>query len=501
MIDLQDDYGNPLTLSESITMEMPAEMLGNASVLNGQSEVYLWSMNPDTGLWEEESPIFIVPRPQASNRKKRRTDVGVGYGDYIAVTEIHGIEVSFKYRNLDLRRSETCISKIRVYDNADTAQLTHARVDVITHGPPTAVSRFLSAGNGNGWNGYCVSAPCNRAGASIAVTWNNAEMTPLSPNEAIAAGTLTQQLIDSIAYKISDRNPNVIEVTMDKNAPGVGNTGPFYRIDGNKWRDSTACVNAMTGHDHHYFRFKQPSVECGDPPDPYTNTAYRADTCDMAKYQLWLPLRHNHARLFRGEFRAYYIKVAVPSDQLYTVEVTSFIADRNHRNTALIGQPYGTRKGCNSNSGRFDSAVCLEVRHPQDSHCGTLADDDYAETNTRIRVKVTSHQYMKVVRVDSSITTAEASDRSTFVMKLERINYGQEYGIYQGTSDRSIEQARMRALNSCKNARDGKYDESTATQGINHAVRFEGYDPVKRAKIRGRSRGRRRSRGRGWWFW
>ena len=332
-----------------------------------------------------------------------------------------------------------------------------------------------------GWNGYCASAPCSGARASIAVTLNNAEMTALSPDEAIAAGSLTQELIDNTAYGISASNPNVAEVTMDRNADGVGNTGPFYSHDG-WWRDSRACVNAMIDDGHHYFRFKQPSVECGtDPTDSYSDIALpTGNTCIVEKYQLWLPLRHNHDRYARSvEFKAYYIKVAVPSDQLYTVEATTFIdEDTDHSNGNLMGQPYGTRPGCNSNNGGLEGAVCLEVRHPQGSHCSRLAVNDFTETHTLIKVKVTSHQYMEAVDPASTITTVEPSDRSIFAMKLEDINYGHEYGIYRGSSDNNIEEAKERALNSCKNAQDGDYDDSTVTSASNYAVRFEGYDPL-----------------------
>ena len=476
VIDLQDEDGNRLSLSESVTMEIPVDLLGNATVVNGQSEVFLWSMNPDTGLWEEESPIILLePDETESSRKKRQTLSNIGFVSTYR-TIIHGIPVGYRYRNLDLRMSQTCHSKTRLYDEFHGfggKPVANARVSVIMQGRPNRVSQLLSRYNGDGSNGYCIAHPCfNGARAYVAVAYDNTEMEPVPRDQAHTY--LSAAYVTSLNYQTVG---NLAEVEMDRNA--VGSTGPLYNYY-RKWTRSVACENA--GEEHFHFRFKKPSPVICEPRefDPYSiATLPSGASCDYRKYQLWLPLRDNYNKLLTSTFQhvAYYIKVKLPDvDDVFRVQARSVMVDPRH-DARLRNQPYGSREKCNDNvvNGQRDTAVCVEIRVPKTCHCGLLNSFDIDEEYTQVEVRVTSHADAQVAEVDSDIDSGnvmQGAGQAAFVMRVAAENYGTEFGIYRGVHGSSYDEAKKHALFHCKNSNDNANTDPGTTDPTAYAVRF-----------------------------
>ena len=227
------------------------------------------------------------------------------------------------------------------------------------------------------------------------------------------------------------------------------------------------------------------TVDCDiDPFDAYTSSSLPnpPNACDYTKYQLWLPLRFHHERFhLLDTFSAFFIKVRFPADGVvYRTRAWSIIADPDH-DPRLINQPYGSREECNDNTanGQRDSAVCIEVRSPTQSHCSLFMSNDIDENFVRIEVDVTSHPNMSVAEVNSDILAYYRSDiiqgvgQRTFAMDMQNDNYGSVFGIYRGDGA-TFDLAKQSALRHCQNSADDDESEPSFTNPSDFAVRFAG---------------------------
>ena len=98
--------GRNLQVPGDVTLDVPAELVGDKADENGVSPVKLWSMNEKTGRWVVESDLVSAGGGN-STRAKRQSR---GFQ-----TTIKGIPITQTWYNFDAISTRTCYSKVRVF--------------------------------------------------------------------------------------------------------------------------------------------------------------------------------------------------------------------------------------------------------------------------------------------------------------------------------------------------------------------------------------------------
>lgn len=398
----------------------------------------LWSLNPDTGLWEEEGSLKVE-----HNRRGKREERTFLIGNM----EIR----ERRLFNLDVPENRRCYVKVRAFRSErfmPSEQVEGVVVSLINMEPaagyssnPRAWGRFDSVITGP--NGACLPAFCDeqRADAYSAYVMANLggeelEAVPSSPKHNPNLIGVPQPYLDKLNYRRSDHeDPRLKKTAFSINmAKASANTaerasGPVYAFE-----ELKECEEAPFSAPH--FRFSR--VE-GDRYDYNTVPFNEDDPMSWTEdYLSWWPKP--------TEYRACYIKVRVNSP--HELNVRSRNMGGTHPKT--VGQLYGLRdtRSIRDMDQANVSAVCLEFKCS-----GMLYDQERVD---RTLVKVIPQASCRREQVNpmlmeylvNHLPLVVNNDTNEFTMLAPLDPLGHNYGIYTVT-DQDPRTAKEMALGRC----------------------------------------------------
>lgn len=416
----------------------------------------LWSLNPDTGLWEEEGSLKM----EKKRRGKREERIFL-----IGNMEIR----ERRLFNLDVPEKRRCYVKVRAFRSErymPSEQVQGVVVSLINMEPtagysanPRAWGRFDSVVTGP--NGACLPAFCDeeKPDAYSAYVMANLggeglEAVASSPKFNPNVIGVPQPYIDKLNYRRSDHDdPRVKKTAFSINvAKPRANTaeegnGPVYPYENLK-----ECEEAPFSAAH--FRFSR--VE-GDRYDYNTVPFNEDDPMSWTEdYLSWWPKPM--------EYRACYIKVKINSP--HEINVRSRNMGGTHPKT--VGQLYGLRdtRSIRDMNQPSVSAVCLEFKCS-----GMLYDQERVD---RTLVKVTPQGSCKRNHVNTMLQDylvnhlplAVNNDTNEFTMLAPLDPLGHNYGIYTVT-DQDPRIAKEIALGRCF---DGTSDGTSRVMKSNEGI-------------------------------
>lgn len=416
----------------------------------------LWSLNPETGLWEEEGSLKMEEKRRG--KREERTFL-------IGNMEIR----ERRLFNLDVPENRRCYVKVRAFRSErfmPSEQVEGVVVSLINMEPaagyssnPRAWGRFDSAVTGP--NGACLPAFCDekRADAYSAHVMANLggeelEAVPSSPKLNPSVVGVPQPYLDKLNYRRSDHDDPRLKKTAfsinvakpSANAAEEGN-GPVYAFDGLK-----ECEEAPFSASH--FRFSR--VE-GDRYDYNTVPFNEDDPLSWTEdYLSWWPKPM--------EYRACYIKVKLNS--AHELNIRSRNTGGTHPKT--VGQLYGLRdtRSIRDMEQANVSAVCLEFKCS-----GMLYDQERVD---RTLVKVIPQGSCKRVHVNprlmeylvNHLPLVVNNDTNEFAMLAPLDPLGHNYGIYTVT-DQDPRMAKEIALGRCfDGTSDGTSRVMKSSEGV-----------------------------------
>lgn len=416
----------------------------------------LWSLNPDTGLWEEEGSLKV----EQSRRGKREERTFL-----IGNMEIR----ERRLFNLDVPENRRCYVKVRAFRSErfmPSEQVEGVVVSLINMEPaagyssnPRAWGRFDSVITGP--NGACLPAFCDeqRADAYSAYVMANLggeelEAVPSSPKPNPSLIGVPQPYLDKLNYRRSDHEDPRLKKTAfsinvakpSANAAEEVN-GPVYAFE--KLRE---CEEAPFSASH--FRFSR--VE-GDRYDYNTVPFNEDDPMSWTEdYLSWWPKP--------TEYRACYIKVKVNSP--HELNIRSRNTGGTHPKT--VGQLYGLRdtRSIRDMEQANVSAVCLEFK------CSGMLYDQERVDRTLVKVipqgscKREHVTPMLMEYLVNHLPLVVNNDTNEFAMLAPLDPLGHNYGIYTVT-DQDPRTAKEIALGRCfDGTSDGTSRVMKSSEGV-----------------------------------
>ncbi|KAM8889502.1 cartilage intermediate layer protein 1 isoform 1-T1 [Synchiropus picturatus] len=316
----------------------------------------LWSLNPDTGVWEEESQFSYTTTTGGHGRSKREERTFL-----IGNMEIR----ERRLFNLDVPENRRCFVKVRAYMSdkfLPSEQLEGVVISLINLEPkpgyssnPRAWGRFDSVITGQ--NGACLPAFCDAMRPDAYTAYVTAmmggeelEAAPSSPKMNPNIIGVSQPYLDKIDYQRSDHDDPALKKTAFKinlpkpNQNNLDETnGPIY-----PYQSMIACENAPVDANHfRFFRVEKDKYEYNVVPFEESDlTTWTGD------YLSWWPNPQ--------EFRACFIKVKIQGQK--EVMVRSQNHGGTHRQTK--GKLYGIRDIRSTRDMREanTSAACVEFK-------------------------------------------------------------------------------------------------------------------------------------------
>ena len=368
--------GRSLQVPGDVTVDVPAELVGDEADENGVSPVKLWSMNEKTGRWVVESDLVSAGGGNSSRTKRQSR----GFQ-----TTIKGIPITQTWYNFDAISTRTCYSKVRVFLANSSEQVEYARVGVIvTDGfARNSVSYVRASTDVNELDGYCVAHPCDNELRSLGSGADGSrglifadlfgdEATPL-PTDNVT--WLEPELVDELEYEVVN---NSIEVNL--NLRENDTIGPFYDWDYPKWRYSDRCSNATPLEN--YFHFTVPTKkDCTvTNPDPIETRAFsgKPKKCKANRIRQL----YSYPDIKDKWVTSCYLSVRFHPSTGYTDAIAY-----SYSGTAAIegklqpGDLYGTSQDCLKKDQYNQIYACLEIRAPSRVSCSVnpddIVDDDY----------------------------------------------------------------------------------------------------------------------------
>nr|XP_015220814.1 PREDICTED: cartilage intermediate layer protein 2 [Lepisosteus oculatus] len=317
----------------------------------------LWSLNPDTGIWEEESDFHVSRAASQGNGRTKREERTFLIGNM----EIR----ERRLFNLDVPESRRCYVKVRAYMSdkfLHNEQLEGVVISLINLEPrpgyssnPRAWGRFDSVITGS--NGACLPAFCDALRpdaytAYVTATMGGEELEAAASSPKMNPNIIgvSQPYLDKLGYRRTDHEDHALKKTAFKinlAKPNPNNleetNGPIYPYQGR-----IDCENAPFDANHfRFFRVEKDMYEYDVIPFQEGDlTSWTGD------YLSWWPNPQ--------EFRACYIKVKINGP----VEV--MVRSRNLGGThpRTKGKLYGIRDIRSARDMRVanSSAACLEFK-------------------------------------------------------------------------------------------------------------------------------------------
>ncbi|XP_012671043.1 cartilage intermediate layer protein 1 [Clupea harengus] len=317
----------------------------------------LWSLNPDTGIWEEESNFHYTKAATGGNGRSKREERTFLIGNM----EIR----ERRLFNLDVPENRRCFVKVRAYMSdkfLPHEQLKGVVISLINLEPkpgfssnPRAWGRFDSVITGP--NGACLPAFCDAQTPDAYTAYVTAimggeelEAAPSTPKMNPNIIGVSQPYLDKLDYQRSDHTDPALKntafrINLAKPTPNNvdENNGPIY-----PYQSMIACENAPVDANHfRFFRVEKDKYEYNMVPFEENDlTTWTGD------YMSWWPNPQ--------EFRACYIKVKIHGAT--EVMVRSRNLGGTHPQTR--GQLYGLRdiRSTRDMLSPNTSAACLEFK-------------------------------------------------------------------------------------------------------------------------------------------
>ncbi|XP_070618275.1 cartilage intermediate layer protein 1 [Erythrolamprus reginae] len=437
------------TATESLNAGRVKVHLDSAQIkmLEHQQGMKLWSLNPQTGLWEEEGDFEV---DHSSRRKREERTFLVGH------MEIR----ERRLFNLDVPENRRCYIKVRTYRSEryqPSEQVAGVVVSVINLEPtpgyatnPRAWGRFDSAVTGS--SGVCVPAFCDDQNpdaysAYVMANLGGEELEAVASSPQLNPFTVgvPQPYLNKLKYRRTDHlDPNVkktaFRISVAKPTPNIvgESNGPIYPFE--KLHE---CETALPSAAH--FRFYR--VE----GDKYEYNTIPFNECDPMSwtedYLTWWPKPM--------EFRACYIKVRLSGPR--ELIVRSRNTGGTHPRT--VGQLYGIRdvRSIRAMGHPNLSTACLEFK------CSGMLYDQERIDRTLVKIIPQGSCYRESVNnmlhdyLVNHLPVAVNNDSSEYTMLAPLDPLGHNYGIYTVT-DQDPRTAKEIALGRCF---DGTSDSSS----------------------------------------
>ncbi|KAG8454894.1 hypothetical protein GDO86_001210, partial [Hymenochirus boettgeri] len=453
-VDFREEDTNAFLQTGSVDVRLNTEQVKMPQHLK---EMKLWSLNQETGMWEEESPFQIANESQRKKREERTFLIG---------------KLEIRERrlfNLDVPEHRRCFVKVRAYMNEKfipNEQLEGVVISLINLEPmpgfssnPRAWGRFDSVVTGK--NGACLPAFCDALQPDAYTAYVTAimggeelEAAPSSPKLNPNVIGVSQPYLSKLGYKRSDHEDSTGKKTAFKlnlakpNPNNIDETsGPIYA-----YRNLHGCEKAPIFDNH--FRFYR--VE----EDKYEYNVVPIDETDLTSwiggYLSWWPNPQ--------EFRACYIKVRIQGPQEYMVRSRNI--GGSHPRT--VGQLYGLRdiRSVRDLDVGSSSAACVEFKCS-----GMLYDQSIVD---RTHVTVTPQGSCRVMDINKLLKEYLArhppillgNDTGSFNMLAPVDPLGHNYGIYTVT-DQNPKLAKEIAIGRCfDGTSDGFSRAMKSTAGV-----------------------------------
>ncbi|XP_036377522.1 cartilage intermediate layer protein 1 [Megalops cyprinoides] len=317
----------------------------------------LWSLNPETGIWEEESDFHYSQVTGGGNGRSKREERTFLIGNM----EIR----ERRLFNLDVPENRRCYVKVRAYMSdkfLPSEQLEGVVISLINLEPkpgytsnPRAWGRFDSVITGP--NGACLPAFCDAQRPDAYTAYVTAimggeelEAAPSAPKMNPNIIGVSQPYLSKIDYQRTDHDDPALKKTAFKinlPKPNPNNfdetNGPIY-----PYQSLIACENAPIDANHfRFFRVEKDKYEYNVVPFEESDlTSWTGD------YLSWWPNPQ--------EFRACYIKVKINGPNEVMVRSRNF--GGTHPRTR--GQLYGIRDIRSTRDMHLanTSAACLEFK-------------------------------------------------------------------------------------------------------------------------------------------
>ncbi|KAM4887970.1 cartilage intermediate layer protein 2 [Thomomys bottae] len=457
-------------------------MAGHAEALR------LWSLEPSTGLWEEEAAVAAEGAGPGAGRaggrrrwRRRRREERAFLVGHLQLRER-------RLFNLDVPERRRCFVKVRAYASDKFAPGEQVRGVVVTlvnlepapgfAANPRAWGRFDSAVTGP--DGACLPAFCDAERpdaytALVTATLGGEELEPAPsrPDPRPDVVGVPEPYLGRLGYRRTDHDDpaakrNGFRVNLARPRPGEAGEarGPLY-----PWRALRQCQEAPVTDAH--FRFARVEADRFE----YNVVPFREDApASWTRHRLaWWPNPQ--------EFRACFLKVRLRGPQEYVVRAHS--AGGTHPDTR--GRLYGLRDARSVRApGRPGvSAACLEFK------CGGMLVD--RRRPDRTRVTVTPQGSCRRAAVNALLrdylgrhpppdpADEPADDPAAFSMLAPLDPLGHNYGVYTVT-DQSPRLAKEIAIGRCfDGSSDGFSREMRPDAGA--AVTFQCLEPPARPSL------------------
>uniref|UniRef100_A0A8C4UJ69 Cartilage intermediate layer protein 2 n=1 Tax=Falco tinnunculus TaxID=100819 RepID=A0A8C4UJ69_FALTI len=417
----------------------------------------LWSLNPETGLWEEEG----VLRPAGGSRGKREERTFL----------VGNLEIrERRLFNLDVPEDRRCFVKVRAYSNEKFnpyEQLEGVVISLINLEPqpgypanPRAWGRFDSVVTGP--NGACLPAFCDGQrpdaySAYVTATLGGEELEAVasSPKLNPNAVGVSQPYLGKLGYRRLDHDdPNLKKTAFQINVakPDPNNVdetnGPIY-----PYRSLEECEEAPVSANHlRFYRVEVDKYEYNVVPFKESDlTSWTGD------YLSWWPNPQ--------EFRACFIKVQIEGPQEYMVRSRN--VGGSHPRTR--GQLYGLRDTRSVRDMLLEntSGACVEFK------CSGMLFDQSLVDRTLVSIIPQGSCHRTAVNsllreyLNRHPPVAENNHTAAFTMLAPVDPLGHNYGIYTVT-DQNPRLAKEIAIGRCFDgtsdgfSREMKADAGTA---------------------------------------
>ncbi|XP_075711685.1 cartilage intermediate layer protein 2 [Rhinoderma darwinii] len=435
-VDFREKSTNSVLQTGKVEVRLDTEQIKMSQHLK---EMKLWSLNPLTGLWEEESTFRMEGEGKRRKREERSFLIG---------------QLEIRERrlfNLDVPEFRRCFVKVRAYMNEKflpNEQIEGIVVTLINLEPlpgfssnPRAWGRFDSVITGR--NGACLPAFCDAQkpdaySAYVTATMGGEELeaVPSSPKLNPNVIGVSQPYLSKLNYQRTDHENSAGKKTAFKfniAKPNPNNfeetSGPIYA-----YRNLRSCEEAPVLDNHfRFYRVEEDKYEYNVVPFVETDLSSW-----ISGYLSWWPNPQ--------EFRACYLKVQIQGQQEYMVRSRNI----GGMHAKTIGQLYGLRdiRSVRDMSMEGSSAACLEFKCS-----GKLYDQDLLD---RTLVAVTPQGSCHVIEVNRLLVDylkrhpplALGNDTGTFNMLAPVDPLGHNYGIYTVT-DQNPRLAKEIAIGRC----------------------------------------------------
>ncbi|KAJ0032310.1 hypothetical protein NQD34_002391 [Periophthalmus magnuspinnatus] len=418
----------------------------------------LWSLNPETGVWEEEGDFSYATTTSGRNKREERTFL-------IGNMEIR----ERRLFNLDVPENRRCYVKVRAYMSdkfLQSEQLEGVVISLINLEPkpgfssnPRAWGRFDSVITGP--NGACLPAFCDARTPDAYTAYVTAmmggeelEAAPSSPKMNPNVIGVSQPYLNKLNYQRTDHDDPALKKTAFKINLAKPNQNNFDETNGPiyPYQSMLACENAPFDANHfRFFRVEKDKYEYNVVPFEESDlTTWTGD------YLSWWPNPQ--------EFRACYIKVRINGQKEVMVRSRNF--GGTHRATA--GRLYGIRDIRSTRDMREanTSAACLEFK------CSGMLFDQAAVDRSLITVlpqancrRTVTNSLLQEYLIKHP-PTAPNNETHGFTMLAPVDPLGHNYGIYTVT-DQNPKVAKEIAIGRCfDGTSDGYSREMKADAGI-----------------------------------